>query len=283
MSNETIFPPFNDFEATWATLHAYINSAGVIPRAHAPAHPNWYHASFRVYPGGLIAEKVPLPRDGHIRIKMDLRTHKVKLETNYGERWAFSMNEGLTSTEFGNRLIETAASLGLEGAYARDKFESDEPRYYNPEAARALLTALVNVDRIFRDHRETLTGHVGPVQFWPHNFDLAFEWFGTRVETYEKNGQTTEYPAQLNLGFYPSGDPYFYSNPWPFEADQLLDQELPEDASWHTEGWQGAYLPYKALVGEKNAEARLREFARRVFEVASPTLLARSLEPVPGT
>jgi len=283
VSNEILFPPLNDFEATRTTLHAYIKGVGVIPKTHAPAHPKWYHSSFEVYPDGLIAEKVALPEGGHIRIKMDLRKHNVILETNYGERWVFTMNGGLTSTEFAYRLIKTVAKLGLKGKYNWERFGSDEPRLYNPEAAGDFLTALVNVDRIFRDHRDTLAGHIGPVQFWSHNFDLAFEWFGTRVETYEQNGQTTESPAQLNLGFFPGGEPYFYSSPWPFEADQLLDQELPADASWHTEGWQGAFLPYEALVGDKNAEARLREFARRVFEIASPTLLAGSPEPVPGT
>ena len=116
---------------------------------------------------------------------------------------------------------------------------------------------------------------MGPVQLWPHGFDLAFEWFGTRTETYEENGQITEYPSQINLGFYPAGDrPYFYSNPWPFEGDVLTGEPLPHGAEWHTDGWQGSVLHYDLLTGIPDANTKLLEYAKRVHELASPTLMA---------
>jgi hypothetical protein len=183
---------------------------------------------------------------------------------------------GLTASQFGDQVLEAVADLGLSGQYAREKFENDDPRDYNPEAAERFLTALVNADRVFKEHRAKLSGDAGPVQLWPHGFDLAFEWFGTRVVTYEHEGEVQEHPSQLNLGFYP-GDldnaPYFYSNTWPFDADKLLDQPLPAGASWHTEGWQGTYLPYSELAGTENGEERLADFARAVFELCSPALL----------
>jgi hypothetical protein len=100
------------------------------------------------------------------------------------------------------------------------------------------------------------------------------EWFGTRTVTYEEHGQLQESPSQLNLGFYPGQPIYFYSNPFPFAGEQLLDKELPAGARWHTEGWQGTMLPYSELLDDDNAETRLRHFARRVYELALPTLLA---------
>jgi hypothetical protein len=33
-------------------------------------------------------------------------------------------------------------------------------------------------------------------------------------------------------------------------------------------------LPYSELVSDENARARLREYARRVYDVATPMLLA---------
>jgi hypothetical protein len=95
---------------------------------------------------------------------------------------------------------------------------------------------------------------------------------------YDEGGEVQQYPAQLNLGLSPgdSGhpEPYFYSNPWPFETDKLLDKPLPAGARWFTEGWEGSILPYAELAGDSNAEARLLEYARAVYEIASPTLLA---------
>ena len=91
---------------------------------------------------------------------------------------------------------------------------------------------------------------------WPHGFDLSFEWFGTRVERFEENGEVQEYPSQLNLGFYPTGDAYFYSNPWPFD-ESLPANELPHGAVWNTDGWQGTKLDYADLVGDPDAAAKV--------------------------
>lgn len=276
MSDKTLFPALNDWQATRETLHFYSHAVSVIPRAHAEFHPKWWHISLKVQPDGLVTEKMALPDGGQFWLKIDLRQHQVLLFTDQGVARQFSMTEGLTSTDFGDQILDAVADLGLTAEYAREKFENDEPRQYDPAAAERFLTALVNADRIFKEHRATLSGDVSPVQLWPHGFDLAFEWHGTRVETYEEDGEIQEYPSQINLGFYPGGTAeaqYFYSNPWPFEAGELLDKPLPGGASWHTEGWQGTLLPYEELVDNDEAEARLREYARAVFEISSPTLL----------
>lgn len=268
----SIFPSLDGFEPTRKTLHLYAQAIGVVPRTHAAPHDQWWHISLRVTPTGLKTAVFDLPNGESGWLEMDLTQHLVRLQTSYGGTRAFDMQAGLTGTEFGEQILTAVADLGLSGDYARDKFVDDDPRDYDPQQAANFFTALTNAHRIFSAHRATLTGNMGPIQLWPHGFDLAFEWFGTRVETYEEHGEVQEMPAQLNLGFYPGGDPYFYSNPWPF-AETLLDHSLPEGAEWHTDGWQGSTLPYTELVGDDNAEARLRAFAGRVFALASPTLL----------
>ena len=270
----SLFPSLDGFEPTRQTLHNYAHAVGVVPRAHATFHPKWWHISLRVMDNGLKTAVMDLPNGETFWLEMDLRHHLVRLQTSYGGTQAFSLAAGLTGTEFGDQLLAAVADLGLEGEYAREKFENDDPRQYDPAQAENFLTALTNANRIFNDHRATLTGKTGPVQLWPHGFDLSFEWFGTRVETYEEHGEVTASPSQINLGFYPGGEPYFYSNPWPFETDKLVHAPLPPGAKWHTEGWQGTMLPYSELAGDDQAEARLRAFAKAVYETASPTLLA---------
>ncbi|MCH8900065.1 MAG: hypothetical protein IH942_06165 [Acidobacteria bacterium] len=81
-----------------------------------------------------------------------------------------------------------------------------------------------------------------------------------------------EYPSQLNLGFYPGGEPYFYSNPWPFDAEDLINNPLPAGSEWYDEDWQGTRLPYHELADDPTATERLLEFADRVFQVVQPTL-----------
>ena len=271
----SFFPPLDDFAATRKTLHNYAQAAGVVPRTHGIAHPKWWHISLKVQPQGLTTDNIPLPDGGVLALSLDLQQHAIVLSASDGRRQTFSMQEGATGTEMGEQLIDAVAEYGLTGDYAREKFESDETRDYDPDAVARYFRAVVNADRTFKKHKVSLSGEMSPVQVWPHGFDLAFEWFGDRVETYEEEGEVQEYPSQLNLGFYPGGgelEPYFFSNPWPFEEAELLDKPLPKGARWFTESWQGTILPYDQLVGDPRAEERLLDYARAVFEIASPTL-----------
>lgn len=277
MSTATLFPSLDGFEPTRQTLQWYSRIVAVVPRAYAEPNPRWWHISLRVQPDGLVSTTIPLPGGGSFYLKLDLEQHNILLLRDQQVLHSFSMILGISSTALGDQILGTLAQWGLKGEYARETFENDEPRTYDEAQVDAFRTALVNADRIFKQHRATLDGERGPVQLWPHGFDLAFEWFGSRVETYEEHGEVREYPSQLNLGFYPgdpSNDAYFYSNPWPFESAVLLGKPLPIGARWHTEGWQGTVLPYAELVDNADAEQRLREYARIVYELASPTLLA---------
>ncbi|MBT8201834.1 MAG: hypothetical protein HKN74_00735 [Acidimicrobiia bacterium] len=268
-------PPLPDnFEPTRATLHAYANAVGSILRAHAVAHPKWWHVSLKITPHGLITDNMSLPESGIVNLTMDLINHEVVVRSTGGDERRVSMREGLTGTQMGERLIEIAAALGLEGSYSREKFENDDPREYAPEAAAIWFEAAANVSHLFNHHLQTLEGTVSQVQLWPHNFDLACEWFGTRVETHEENGEVAHHPSQINVGFYPAGRAYFYSNPWPFEADVLTKHDLPHGAEWHTDGWEGSILYYDQIAGDPEAANELLDYARAVHDIASPTLMA---------
>ncbi len=277
MSTAPIFPSLHGFAATRRTLQLYSRAVAAIPRAYAEPHPQWWHVSLTVQADGLVTDTIVLPGGDKIALKLDMKQHNILLFTETEVLRTWDMTDGLPSTTLGDQIIAAVEALGLTGGdYGREKFEDDGPRTYDSATAARFLTALTNANRIFNAHRATLSGQVSPVQLWPHGFDLAFEWFGTRMQTSEEQGLVQEHPAQLNLGFYPEDteNAYFYSNPWPFESDSLLDKPLPAGAGWHTEGWQGSVLPYAELADDADAETRLREFARAVYELASPTLMA---------
>jgi len=269
-------PPLpENFEATRATLHAYAHAVGAIPRAHAVAHDKWWHVSLKVTPRGLVTDNIGLPGGRIVNLLMDLHSHDVVVHVSDGSETRISMTDGLTGTEMGDRIIDLVAGLDLADGYNREKFENDDPREYSPEAAATYFQAVANVSHIFQHHLQSLeNGTVSQVQLWPHNFDLACEWFGTRVETYEEEGEVTEYPSQLNLGFYTAGRPYFYSNPWPFEGEKLTSESLPHGAEWHTDGWEGTILYYDQLAGDPDAAGKLLEYATAVYDLAAPTLTA---------
>ena len=258
-----------EFEPTRASLHAYAKAIGAVPRAHAVSHPNWWHISLKVRPEGLVTDPIPLPNGGSLGIRMDLRSHEIVIAASDGSMDTIDMTAGLTATELGDRIAAVAGEHGLGNQIERTRYHDDDPRAYEPDAAEAYFEAFVAVASVFERHRAGLGYRVSPVQVWTHGFDLAFDWIGTRTEEYE--GEAT--PAQLNLGFYPGGEPYFYSNPWPFD-ESLLETPLPQGAEWVTEGWQGSKLAYADLIGDPNAGERLLEYARAVFDAASPGLTA---------
>jgi hypothetical protein len=263
-----------DGEATRSTLHAYAHAVAALPRAHAPAHPSWWHISLKVRPDGFVTEAMPLPGGGAAFVRMDPRSALIVIETSDGDSRSFPMNAGLTATEMGNALIAAGSEFGLTADYDRSKFENDDSRPYDESDARTLFGALVAANGVLTIQRNRLKGTVGPIQLWPHGFDLAFEWYGTRTVPAAESGEPNDLPAQISLGFYPAGDAYFYSNPWPFEADVLLDVDLPSGAKWHTEGWEGSILPLAAVVGSPDGVARFLAYADAAFDAAAPSLTA---------
>jgi len=278
MITQTFFPALEGWEATKASLHAYSKVVGAVPRTHAVSHPKWWHISLKVQPDGLVTENMALPGGGIFQLKMDFHHHAIVLVNSGGETQSWSMASGLTANQLAEKVLDAVAGLGLKGDYARSKFENNDPRPYDPAHAEAYFSALVNVDQVFRKHQAHLSGDAGPIQLWPHGFDLSFEWFGTRRIEFEEHGQTSSFPAQINLGFSPGEPshpkPYFYSNPFPFEEEQLLNQPLPHGARWFTESWKGSLLDYATLVGDPDAGQKLLEYAQAVYEIASPGLMA---------
>ena len=276
MSTDFVVPVLPDWEPTRRTLHLYSRVIGVVPRVHAPSHPKWWQISLRMTDTGLITCAVPRPEGGFVRLGLDLGAHMLFVDADDGSRWNFDMAAGLSARAMAAQVHATVAELGLPARYPPEKYVDDQPTEYDPGAAQRYFTALTAVHTIFAGHRRGLPGEVGPIQLWPHGFDLAFEWFGTKTVEATEDGATHLYPAQLNLGFYPGdaqSEAYFYSSPFPF-ADTLADAPLPDGATWHTDGWQGAYLPYATVAGAADGPARLRDFARRVYTLARPTLTA---------
>jgi hypothetical protein len=271
---ETNFTELGDWEATRSTLHLYSRILSAVANVHAEPHPKWWHVSLNVQSDGLMTEKMDLPQNGSFTLGMNFDRHQIVLANDSGPIREFDMAAGLTATEMSDQILGAVADLGLTGDYPSEKFESDELRTYDPVAAERFFDVLLDVNRLFDQHRATLPGDVSPINFWTHGFDLAFEWYGTRRVESTEGDTTTLVSSQLNLGFYPATPAYFYSNAWPFEGDQFLDRPLPDGASWHTDGWEGAMLPYAELVGDERADERVLTFARRVYELSAPTLNA---------
>ena len=263
-----------NWAATLDTLSQYAAAVGVVPRALAQPHPKWWHISLKIQHDGAATDPIPHPDSAGVtfQLLMNLVAHTVDVSTSDGEMRSLSMAEGLSATNFGSQLISLLAELGIEAEFEREKFENDDSRAYDPEAASSFFEALKGTSRVLALHRSGLSGDVGPVQLWPHNFDLTFEWFGTRQVPHGDEGSL---PSQINFGLAPGDSShtkaYFYSNPWPFE-DSLIDRQLPAGAQWFTESWQGSLLPYVEIAGDPAGEKKLAAYFKAVYDISSPLL-----------
>ncbi len=274
--NHTLFPSLEGLDQTRKTLHAYSKVIGMVPRALAEPHPMWWHVAFTVVPNGLISRNIVLPDGGLFHMRLDIRRGEAVLVTAEGVQWTRELTRGESPNQLAEKLFARVAEYGLEGEYDPEKYASDEPLQLDLPLAKRYWRAVVNVETVLRKRWNHTKGNLGPLQIWPHGFDMAFEWFGTRTVEYEEAGEITSYPSQLNFGWSPGEPshpaPYFYSNPWPFEASQLTGHELPHGARWVDSSWQGSLLEYNPLVGDPQGEQKVLDFAGRVFDLAAPTL-----------
>lgn len=271
-----LFPSLDDFGPTRATLHRDAQLISSVARAHAPAHPRWWHISLTLRADGLTTDPVPLPDGGLLTLRLDFLRHALVVESSRGFEKQWPLSAEISTTTLANDLFDTIAPLGLTGPFARDRFESDDLRRYDPDSAERFFSALTTAYVAMQRHRVTLDkGIVSPIQLWPHNFDMAFDWLGTRMVDSAEDDDGDKAPAQLNLGFYPGGthaETYFYSNPWPFDEDAYLGRDLPSGASWHTDGWNGTILPYDELLDDEQASERVTAYASAVADIVAPHL-----------
>lgn len=271
------FPSLSNWAPTRETLSLYAVAIGVVPRALADPHPKWWHISLKVQDQGAATDPIPHPGSAGdtFQLLMNLNTHTVDISTSNGELQRLSMTDGLSATDFGNQLLANLSDLGIEGDFEREKYGNDDPRTYDPQAANSFGDILLKTAEVLELHKAGLKGETGLVQLWPHNFDLAFEWFGTRSIPYGEGEDATELPSQINFGLAPGdsshAEAYFYSNPWPFE-ESLIDHKLPGSARWFTESWQGTLLPLADIAGDDAGEKELAAYFKAVYDIASPLM-----------
>jgi len=254
------FPIITLSDKTVTSLHAYSRILGAIRAAQSDPHPRWWHASLEVTDGGLDTGDFRLGEGGRGRLLLD---PDQGLIVGHGVNGPFEVTLSGPASEVGRKVLK---ALGASIDVDPDRWDAIEAQSVNQTEAASYLAALIAVRNAFSEVRHGLAGEVGPVQLWPHHFDVAFEWFSDAVEVYEEEDGPKEYSKQIGFGFSPGdeadAEPYFYANPWPFD-ESFRDIELPPEASWHTEGWSGGFLPYSAVVD--GGPDLLIDFMRTIF------------------
>jgi hypothetical protein len=279
MVTDQRLPSLKGWEATRDSLHAYSKVICAVPRALAAPHPYWWHVSLKLEDELLWTDAIEHAAlgDRDLRISMDLNAHEIGVEAGGDRVRAFALAGKPPASTLAGWIKEVLADLGIEAELDPGQVRNDEPREYDPQAAGHFLAALKIAHQAQAQVKASLQGETGPIQLWPHNFDQAFEWFSPKMVVQERGEKTTQSPAQINFGFAPGDssyrDPYFYSNPWPFDP-ALKSYPLASGARWFENGFSGTLLPYDSLAGQPGVIRALVEYYLSVHRAAAPSLSA---------
>ena len=153
-------------------------------------------------------------------------------------------------------------ALAQGGRFARDPGLAELARWYG------------NADAALRRLAEQTRG-AGPVQCWPHHFDIATL---IEVESAQAGGAARTVGVGLSPGDASIDEPYWYVNHWPATSRRALP--VLTSGEWFREGWVGAVLRGGPLVSAGDAAAQeglLRAFlaaavdANRALALEAPS------------
>lgn len=254
--------PLDSWRATRDTIHLYSQLLGKIRRALTPKQKHWWHITLRTTTTGLTTTPIPTTADAlphTFEMQLDFTRHQLIITNSLGGQAHIALH-GQSAADFCRESLHALAAMGIQPQIDESKFADTTPGSYDRAAVERFWKAFTQIDRILKEFKSGLRRESSPVQLWPHHFDHAVLWFSGRlVPGYEPENE--EYAdEQMNFGFSTGdtlvNDPYFYitAYPWPEGLEQTA---LPEGATWQTDGWKGAIMPYEALVGANDPKGTL--------------------------
>jgi hypothetical protein len=256
-----VLPKLAHWGTTRMALHQAAQVVGAVRATVATPEPNWAHLGLRVVPEGLTTGVLTIGE-----LILDFRTLTILYNPTNQDQVGFALAQH-SQKSLADAVENALAGLGHPTTLKRDKITEDTIFDMDAEAAADYARVLFLLFEVFRAFRESLPGEKSRLVVWPHGFDLSFLWFATEA--------TTEQAPHMAFGFSPYSAglerPYLYTYAHPI-PDGLTDLELPDQTSWHTEGWTGTVTRYDDLITEPDPVTVIEAIVRQVFTRVSPLL-----------
>lgn len=269
------FPPLAGWQPTRDTLHRYARVLGAIRGKLTPKQKHWWHVSLHVVPDGLSTTTIPFGAAG-FELALDLSAHRLSVRAS-GEPPCHVPLAGQSAADLGAQIIAALADMGIRPELTVGDFDDATPGNYDRAAAERYGRALFRIDSTLKRFRQELAAGTSPVQLWPHHFDLAMTWFSGRLVPGADPADADSAQEQMSFGFSTGDDillePYFYVTAYPLPS-ALERMTLPPDATWHTQGWQGAVMVYETLIRASRPEEKLLEYFRQI-QAAGAKMMTR--------
>lgn len=267
--------PLKNFYETKETIHGYAKAIAMVPRALIKNHHMWWHASLVIAENGFVTQIIEIKKGTYLYFMIDLCRHQISVYIDEKVKYAIPIDGKLTGEKLGKILIDYLSREFDIDPHTFDKTQllKTSNSKYNPEKGKLIFDTFSKIEKVFIKHVNLLPEITGPIQIWPHNFDMAVEWYLPSIKNSNESEHISVSSPQINLGFI-LGDgthpePYFYSNPRPFTLKRLSQNNLPHGAVWFDADWQGSLLPYEKMANNKQWEDQLFEYAQKVFQIAT--------------
>lgn len=260
--NELNFPVLRivDGRATRDALHDYARVLGHFRRELTPPQKHWWHITLSVSTRGLTTTPMP-GGSGAVELTLSPIDRCVDITSSGGATVTIPL-AGQSAHDLGAEIAGVLDRLGVAAPAPTPAFNT-VPYDYDPAAAASFWAAFASVDLVFKEFKGRLREESGPVQIFPHHFDVSLNWFSGRRVPGVDPADAENADEQMNFGFV-AGDAnmpeaYFYATAYP-TPDGLTKAELPDGAYWQTEGFTGAVMPYATIAEASDGRARLLDF-----------------------
>lgn len=242
-------------------LHAYSRILGDYLKRCRTKRKHWWHASLRPSLSGLSTGVVYSRCDFELELNLrdSLLCGRAESGATFTEALEGQAASGL-ATRVAGFLVENGVDEKQIPDASRQQMADTEFPDYSPTQAATMGGVLNGVTAAMVALRAGIREECSPIQLWPHHFDLSMLWLPGGKIPGQDPANEEEADMQMNFGFTFGDDaipePYFYVTAYPF-PENLHRVPLPAGTTWGTQGFTGAFLPYRNLIETSDSMAYL--------------------------
>ena len=246
-----------DSADTLTGLHAFAKLLGAYTSACTPRRKHWWHISLRPVVDGFSTDV--LQNSGQLfELALNFHSLTINLSITGEDAHGFTI-QGESAKSMKDKLnsVLSKHSMTIE----LDEGKIDSSRYeIDREFASRLGQIYGQLAQCLARLRSCIPVETSPIQLWPHHFDLAMLVLTGRKIPGQDPANEEYSDEQLNFGFVPGDEgipePYFFITFYA-QADRLAKVPLPDEAYFHTDGWNGIVMPYESFRRNPQAETML--------------------------
>jgi hypothetical protein len=280
--------PLAPWQATYATLHMWMQIVGKTRLALAPMQNHWWQVTLYVTSRGLTTSAMPFGERA-LSVEFDVIAHRLVIRSTDGSERVLPLGEQSVK-DFYAAYMAALRSMGaavklmprpVEVMTAVPFAEDGEHCSYDGDAVHRWWQILVHAERVLKRFASGFLGKASPVHFFWGSFDLAYTRFSGRRAPRHPGGapncpdyvMVEAYSHECaSFGFWPGGgalaEPAFYAYAYP-EPSGFAQRPIQPVAASYDKELREFVLPYEALRCAERPDDMLLAFLQSTYVAAA--------------